>query len=37
VTLYRVDQTFPSQIIIEQPPQSDAWAAVNDRVSRASA
>jgi L-threonylcarbamoyladenylate synthase len=35
VTLYQVDQMFPNQIIIEQPPQSDAWAAVNDRLSRA--
>ncbi|MGK0268706.1 MAG: L-threonylcarbamoyladenylate synthase [Paraglaciecola sp.] len=35
VSLYQVDQTCPSQIIIEQPPQSDAWAAVNDRLSRA--
>ena len=35
VTLYQVDQIFPSQIMIEQPPQSDAWAAVNDRLSRA--
>jgi L-threonylcarbamoyladenylate synthase len=35
VTLYQVDQMFHSQIIIEQPPQSDAWAAVNDRLSRA--
>jgi L-threonylcarbamoyladenylate synthase len=36
VTLYQVDQGLPSQIIVEQPPQSDAWAAVNDRLSRAS-
>ena len=35
VTLYRVDQTHSSQIIIEKPPQTDAWAAVNDRVTRA--
>jgi L-threonylcarbamoyladenylate synthase len=35
VTLYQVDQIFPSQIMIEQPPQSDAWVAVNDRLSRA--
>jgi L-threonylcarbamoyladenylate synthase len=35
VTLYQVDQTRPTQIIVEQPPQSDAWAAVNDRLSRA--
>lgn len=34
-TLYHVDQSSPSQIIIEQTPQSDAWAAVNDRLSRA--
>jgi L-threonylcarbamoyladenylate synthase len=35
VTLYQVDQSRPTQIIVEQPPQSDAWAAVNDRLSRA--
>jgi L-threonylcarbamoyladenylate synthase len=35
VTLYQVDQRQPRQIIIEQPPQSDAWAAINDRLSRA--
>jgi L-threonylcarbamoyladenylate synthase len=35
VTLYQVDQTCPEQIIVEQPPQSDAWAAVNDRLTRA--
>jgi L-threonylcarbamoyladenylate synthase len=35
VSLYQVDQTCPSQIIVEQPPRSDAWAAVNDRLSRA--
>jgi L-threonylcarbamoyladenylate synthase len=35
VTLYQIDQGLPSQIIVEQPPQSDAWAAVNDRLSRA--
>jgi L-threonylcarbamoyladenylate synthase len=35
VTLYHVDQTRPTQIIVEKPPQSDAWAAVNDRLSRA--
>ena len=35
VTLYRVDQAYPSQIIIEQPPQSYVWDAVNDRLTRA--
>jgi L-threonylcarbamoyladenylate synthase len=35
VTLYQIDKSCPTQIIIEQPPQSDAWAAVNDRLSRA--
>lgn len=35
VTLYQVDQACPSQIIIEQPPQSYAWDAVNDRLTRA--
>jgi L-threonylcarbamoyladenylate synthase len=35
VTLYQVDQSRLTQIIVEQPPQSDAWAAVNDRLSRA--
>jgi L-threonylcarbamoyladenylate synthase len=37
VTLYQVDQISPSKIILEQPPQSAAWAAVNDRLSRAAA
>lgn len=36
VTLYLADQQYPKQIIIEQAPTSDAWAAVNDRLSRAS-
>jgi L-threonylcarbamoyladenylate synthase len=35
VTLYQVDQTRQTQIIVEQPPQSDTWTAVNDRLSRA--
>ncbi|MFT6123580.1 MAG: L-threonylcarbamoyladenylate synthase [Oleiphilaceae bacterium] len=35
VTLYQVDQTRSTQIIVEQPPQSDTWAAVNDRLLRA--
>ena len=35
VTLHQADHTQATQIIVEQPPQSDAWAAVNDRLSRA--
>jgi L-threonylcarbamoyladenylate synthase len=35
VTLYQVDQISPTKIIVEQPPQSDTWDAVNDRLSRA--
>ena len=37
VTLYQIDQTCPNQIMIEQPPQSATWAAVNDRLARAAA
>jgi L-threonylcarbamoyladenylate synthase len=35
VTLYQVDQSHPTQIVVEQPPKSTSWAAVNDRLARA--
>ena len=35
VSLYQVDQLGVAQIIVEQPPQTDEWRAINDRLSRA--
>jgi L-threonylcarbamoyladenylate synthase len=37
VTLFHADQNGVEQIIVEKPPQTDAWSAVNDRLSRAAA
>ncbi|MDO6525332.1 L-threonylcarbamoyladenylate synthase [Motilimonas sp. 1_MG-2023] len=35
VTLYQVDQLDVANILVELPPQSDDWRAINDRLSRA--
>ena len=35
--LHELDQAGADRILIEQPPQDPAWAAVNDRLGRASA
>jgi L-threonylcarbamoyladenylate synthase len=35
VTLYQVDKMGVEKIIVEQPPETDEWRAVNDRLSRA--
>ena len=34
-TLYEIDQLQPALIVLEKPPQEDAWRAVNDRLRRA--
>ena len=34
-TLYQVDKLQPAQIILEKPPTSDDWRAINDRLRRA--
>ncbi len=35
--LHRLDSAHADRILIEQPPQTPLWAAVNDRLGRASA
>ncbi|WP_434952782.1 L-threonylcarbamoyladenylate synthase [Shewanella sp. HL-SH4] len=35
VTLYQVDKKGVDNIIVEQPPETNEWRAVNDRLSRA--
>jgi L-threonylcarbamoyladenylate synthase len=35
VTLYQVDKIGVEKIIVEQPPMTEEWRAVNDRLSRA--
>jgi L-threonylcarbamoyladenylate synthase len=35
VTLYQVDKMGVEKIIVEQPPMTEEWRAVNDRLSRA--
>jgi len=33
--LHRLDHLEHAQLLIELPPQTEAWAAINDRLSRA--
>jgi L-threonylcarbamoyladenylate synthase len=34
-TLHELDQLHPARILLEQPPQDETWADVNDRLSKA--
>ena len=36
-TLYELDQLHPARILLEAPPQDEAWAGINDRLAKAAA